>query len=340
MLTLVMVAGCGEDDIRRYQVQRLEPLKLPAKKQSFRPNQRLLAAIVPGSDKTWFFKLVGPLELVNAQAETFDGFVRSIHFHDDQAIDWTVPDGWRQQPGSPTRFATFHIGPEDQPMELTVMPLGREAGSLLDNVNRWRGQLGLPPIAEPELGAITRELKTDHLTTTVVEITTPTGPIDPVVPAGSVTNNTQAGDRPSLRFKLPAGWNELPASGMRAAAFQIGEGTKRAELTVIPLGGAAGGLVPNVERWRGQIGLGSSSVEEIRKGLRPIEVSGRPAHLVELMGPESAGSSRQGILGVVLERGDQTWFFKMMGPADIVAQQKAAFEEFIQSVRFDAPGEG
>lgn len=340
LLAAGLLAGCGEDDIRRYQVRRLEPVKPQGKAGTFRPNQRLLAAIVPGSDKTWFFKLVGPLELVNAQSETFDAFVRSVHFHDDNEIDWSVPDGWRRRPGSATRFATFQIGPEANPIELTVVALGREAGSLLDNVNRWREQLGMPAISEPDLAALIRELKTDHFTATIVDITTPAGPIDTPPSPGPAATNPSAGDRPMLKYNVPAGWSEIPASGMRAAAFQMGEGTKRAELTVIPLGGGAGGLVPNVERWRGQIGLGSTGADEIRKNLRPLEVAGQQAQLVELVGPESAGSSRQAILGAVLERGEQTWFFKLMGPADVVAQQKTAFEEFMKSVRFGAPGDG
>ena len=52
-----------------------------------------------------------------------------IDFEDGKEITWTVPDGWKQQPGSASRFATILVGLEDKPMELTVVPLGREAGS-------------------------------------------------------------------------------------------------------------------------------------------------------------------------------------------------------------------
>ena len=40
------------------------------------------------------------------------------------------------------------------------------------------------------------------------------------------------------------------------------------------------------------------------------------------------------ILATIVTRGNQVWFFKLMGPADVVGNQKAAFEEFLKSVRF------
>ena len=47
------------------------------------------------------------------------------------------------------------------------------------------------------------------------------------------------------------------------------------------------------------------------------------------------GRETRRILGVVVLRRGQTWFFKMTGPADLVEKQKPAFEAFLKSVRFD-----
>ena len=38
---------------------------------------------------------------------------------------------------------------------------------------------------------------------------------------------------------------------------------------------------------------------------------------------------------MILPRGEQTWFFTIKGPADLVEKQKSAFEAFVKSVRFD-----
>jgi hypothetical protein len=90
-----------------------------------------------------------------------------------------------------------------------------------------------------------------------------------------------------------------------------------------------------VNRWRDQIGLPPIDAAKLRDELQSIDVAGERANLIELVGPEAAGEKRQSILGVMLERGNQTWFFKMTGPTDLVARQESAFEEFVRSIRFD-----
>ena len=47
--------------------------------------------------------------------------------------------------------ATFAVETNDQKVEITVTPLGGNGGGRLPNVNRWRGQLELPPVDEAEL---------------------------------------------------------------------------------------------------------------------------------------------------------------------------------------------
>ena len=45
---------------------------------------------------------------------------------------------------------------------------------------------------------------------------------------------------------------------MRRGSFTIrGEGNATADLSIVALPGAAGGLVENLNRWRGQVGLAS-----------------------------------------------------------------------------------
>ena len=66
------------------------------------------------------------------------------------------------------RYKTYRVGPKE--LELTVIPLGKEAASVLPNVNRWRGQLGLNdnldrhvPTQVPGLAHITKiAAGTDH----------------------------------------------------------------------------------------------------------------------------------------------------------------------------------
>lgn len=76
-----------------------------------------------------------------------------------QSLMWTLPKGWTQQPGEGMRFATLKA-PIAGRLEATVVVLPGPAGGELANVNRWRGQIGLPPLDEASLVKARQVLKT------------------------------------------------------------------------------------------------------------------------------------------------------------------------------------
>src|SRR5207253_196455 len=102
--------------------------------------------------------LAGPVSQVDEHKEAFDQFIRSVRFVDnaERPITWTVPEGWRAGPASNLRYATLYLGPEEHPLQLTVFGFSGAAGSILDNVNRWRRQIGLLDIPENELSSISK----------------------------------------------------------------------------------------------------------------------------------------------------------------------------------------
>jgi hypothetical protein len=136
-----------------------------------------------------------------------------------------------------------------------------------------------------------------------------------------------------LTYSAPKAWKELPAKGFRVAAFEISEGGQKAEVTVIPLGGQAGTLLANVNRWREQLGLSRIDAEQLQKEMRTLKVAGIGAPYLDLSGPENRGQ-RLRILAVSVPHGGQTWFFKMTGQAEVVGRERDNFEAFVASVRF------
>jgi hypothetical protein len=345
---LLLLAGCQQDPIASYRVPKEQPPSASSDSQV-----RLLAAIFPRPDETWFFKLSGPVKAVDDQEKTFGSFIRSVRFSGgaEKPVTWEVPPGWRQEPAGPRngeqlRYATFRLGPAgprngEQPLELTVVKLGGVAGSVLANVNRWRGQIGLSDITEDKLPTVSRELKVGDTTTRLVDMTGPgakKGTGKPPFASGRMpAGHPPLGTRKPFHFTRPEGWEELPDPWSRplpaAAAFRAGKDRGAPEVTVTPLGGAAGGLLANVNRWRGQVGLAPVEEGDLQKDLHTLDVDGKPAPYVDLAGQ---GSSGRRILAVLAVRGGTTWFFKMMGPADAVGRHKAAFEQFVKSVRFDS----
>lgn len=62
----------------------------------------------------------------------------------ERGLRWSRPEGWRELPASGMRRATF-IAPVEGKLEITVTAFPGDTGGELANVNRWRGQIGLPP---------------------------------------------------------------------------------------------------------------------------------------------------------------------------------------------------
>ena len=324
---------------------------------------RMITAIVPHDEMHWFFKLTGPKDVVDANADKFRGFMQSVKFvHEgDRHVLWTTPEGWQELPPSGMRQATFRMGPEGGSTELTVIPL--PASNLLDNVNRWRGQIGLPPASGEQIASDVEEMQiggeqawivdlvgqgsggapaSGGATSTVPVLQTPPPVSDapaapallarPDAPAAGAGPNarTSAG---GISYAKPEGWTEKEnTSAMRVASFAAGEGNQAADVSVIPLGGSAGSPLDNVNRWRGQVGLPPIDQAQFDKDVQQVEIGGSPGYYVHLVAPEAGGDARQAILAAFTTRDNRTWFFKMQGPVKTVAEQKNAFETFIRSV--------
>ncbi len=64
-------------------------------------------------------------------------------------VHWTAPTDWEEQPASGFRKGSFLVrGPDGKTADVSVISFPEGAGGVLANVNRWRNQLKLAPIAE------------------------------------------------------------------------------------------------------------------------------------------------------------------------------------------------
>ena len=67
-------------------------------------------------------------------------------------LTWQTPDGWTEVAPGEMRVASFKIqGQNGKLADVSVVPLPGMPGSDDANVNRWRGQVGLPPVSPEEL---------------------------------------------------------------------------------------------------------------------------------------------------------------------------------------------
>ncbi len=147
--------GCTDhESIMVYQV--------PKETRAATGPRRMLAAMIRQNGKTWFFKLTGDAQQVNPVTSEFVELIRSVGFDPKSAEPvWKLPQGWHHGPGDAVRFATLHKKTAEGELEITItgLPTGPDWESyVLQNVNRWRRQLGLPPITVDQLSKKTTKM--------------------------------------------------------------------------------------------------------------------------------------------------------------------------------------
>lgn len=105
------------------------------------------------SKVSFFVKMVGPKDLIEGQKGNFDAFCKTLKVGKGvPPFEWTKPDEWNALEGTQMRIANFSFGPEKKgECYFTVLPGG---GQLLANLNRWRGQMGLPDATLEEASAL------------------------------------------------------------------------------------------------------------------------------------------------------------------------------------------
>lgn len=188
---IVKLPGVTEADLPKFVHQTQvsgeqgQIVEMTGKAEPGKPPTSLLAAIVPHDGATWFFTLKAPRPIVESQKANFEQFVHSIQFtggrsdpdaeassgtpapgdnaHGDPAANqsfkltqWKTPVGWQEQPGANSmRVTSFRIGARDEQAEVIVSRMTRgQMGSFTDNINRWRDQVGLDPIASLSPGLL------------------------------------------------------------------------------------------------------------------------------------------------------------------------------------------
>jgi hypothetical protein len=123
---------------------------------------------------------------------------------------------------------------------------------------------------------------------------------------------------------------------MVLAGFDVPDETGPARVTVTSLSGEAGGVLANINRWRGQAGL--QPVETIEdQPMTAVKTEHFLAGLVDLSAPEGAEARFQRMLIVLIPRREEnrTWFIKMTGPTPTLDARKGEFVDFVESIRFE-----
>jgi len=135
----------------------------------------MVTAMVHHPDGSWFYKLAGEPSVVEAKKAEFIEFLKSIQVKAtpqvaDQApaaeaqesaakFNWSVPAEWKEVPPGQMQVARFSVpGKNNEKAEVFVSVFPGDTGGRLLNVNRWRKQIGLPPVTEGDLAPLVSPL--------------------------------------------------------------------------------------------------------------------------------------------------------------------------------------
>lgn len=280
------------------------------------------------------------------------------------ALEWTTPTGWEERPPSAMRLVSFQVGAADCALTL----LAGDAGGLKANVDRWRGQIGLPALGAAELEALptTRFFDADAVLFDArgtykgmsggpVEDARLLGVllVDPrgsaflkfVGPASVVDAHVAAFTAlaASIRPKRATSEGSSSANGF---SFDLPAGWSRGadkptrvldfaageglDCGVTVLAGDGGGLGANVNRWRGQLGLPALTHEEI-DALPMLAMLRGNGRYVEI---ENDDQAIVGALAIGVER---STFVKLSGPRERVLAQRDAFRALCASLAGESP---
>lgn len=135
-----------------------------------------------------------------------------------------------------------------------------------------------------------------------------------------------------LAWTLPAGWREEAGQGMRYATLLAGPVGQAYEVTVVRLEGAAGGMLANVNRWRGQLGLPPTDEGGAGENLIRLPSAAGEILLVDLLGKDESGKQAR-MLAAIAQAGGSSWFFKMIGPKARLEEFAPQFKTLLRSLR-------
>jgi hypothetical protein len=348
--------GCGgSEQIEVYTVAKPHVLEqeLGAHQEGGLSERMLAAIIADDAENGWFFKMVGDKDLVGEKRTAFVDFLRTVKFAKGKPI-WTLPDRWELVSGGGVRFATIYVPSGDKALELSVsrmsLPEEDRDSMILWNINRWRGQMGLESIKPEQRDETTETITANGKNITVVNLTGRynekgmkgggaggfgmgmSGFNHPPIGDGGAPGKTGF-DETLLTCEPPESWQPSALTSFRKAAYEVKDASNPDESVEITISSAGGSDLDNVNRWRGQIGLGPVTLDQLDEAFRPFDVGSQQGRLVELIGPENV-SPRKAMYVIMVEANQRMWFIKLIGDASLAEREKQRFEAFAKTVEF------
>lgn len=317
---------------------------------------RMIAAIVPRESQAWFVKITGPEEAMATAADDIRAFIGAMRLptDDPNAVAWTVPAEWQDGGERMMREATLLLPVGDPPLEVAISKLGYDGDQqpyLLANINRWRGQLGLPPLPTVDEMDDVAQVKLAGGDAWVFDaVGSMGGGMQPPMRGGNApfagamppTNSMPKAvpkartAKPEIKFATPDNWQQLARGTMGSRSYQFGDASDPVvvKLSDFPPVGSMADPLANINRWRGQLGQPPLDEDSIKQHTEAVVVSDVDGVLASMEHPDQSTA----MLAAMVVKLDQVWFFQMTGTPAGVAAHRDEFINWLGTVEIVLPG--
>jgi hypothetical protein len=281
-------------------------------------------------------------------------------------LSWKLPEGWRESAPGRMSLATFSITSGAKEAQVTITPLPMLGGRDAVVVNMWREQVGLKPLEPEEIAKQLQDVVVGEDKGKLFEVTgkegdSPMRIITAMVhrsdaswfyklsgdaalveaqkpvfieflksirlkeePAGAETSSASGTAKP--KWEVPNGWKQLAPGQMQFARFAVPlQNGASADVFVSMFPSDTGGILANVNRWRRQLQLPETDEKSLPSLTTPLDPAIPNAVLVDMT------NNSKRLLGAIVPRGNQWWFYKLLGDSAVVGAERDNFILFAKS---------
>jgi hypothetical protein len=266
----------------------------------------------------------------------------------------TTPPNWEPQPLSQMRQASFLVkGDNGAVADVSFVSLGSAAGNVLENVNRWLGQLGQPSITEQKLGEMAQRLHTSLGDVTIVDLAGLPDNADPARDGRIIAAMATTADA-TLFFKMrgnadlteaqkgdfikwvaavceaqsQTGPPQVAAAPPQTTSAPPIKWTTPEDWTEVPPSSMRYASFSAPADEGGKMGLGPVDANAVTSQVAPLKTGETTFSTTDIAGNKTR------TIAAWTRRDGRVWFFKATGPTAAIEKEKPNFVKFIESVRF------
>ena len=137
------------------------------------------------------------------------------------------------------------------------------------------------------------------------------------------------GNELNLTWNLPDTWVPSKGHSMRLASFDVPYSKGVGDLSIVSLSGSSGGLLANVNRWRGQVELEPINETDILTTSTVGESKMGPYRVFKMINENKKGKA---IIAAVLPTGEKTFFIKLTTDVQGISELETSFKKFCSSI--------